>query len=824
MTDRTARSSLKNATANTVRQLLRDYKNNITKEQWQKFQAGHPDRATIDSICHMLDLCSDLTGVALRPAQETTPKKSVAPHAKTCSCKGHMPRKHKAKRKLSCFNNWSLISLPKHLTTKTDNNTASSNPDTDSSDDTSVGVAPRSAQETTPQKSVHLPAKTCSCKEQMPPKHKQIKKWSCFNNWSLISIKMHPKTKDDHKTASSNSDTVSTVHTSVGVTPRPAQETTPQKSVHLPAKTCSCKEQMPPKHEEIKKLSRFNNWSLISIKIHQKRKEDNETAVSNPVTVSSDHKSNPRLGNPDSVSSDHTSNSDSDHTSTSDSVSSDHTSNSDSSDHKRNPRLGNSDSPSSDHTSNSDSSDHKRNPRLGNSDSVSSDHISNSDSSDHKRNPRLGNSDSPSSDYTSNSDSSDHKRNPRLGNSDSVSSDHISNSDSSDHKRNPRLGNSDSASSDHISNSDSSDHKRNPRLGNSDSASSDHKSNPRVGNSDSASSDHKSNPRLGNSDSPSSDHTSNSDSSDHKRNPRLGNSDSVSSDHISNSDSSDHKRNPRLGNSDSVSSDHISNSDSSDHKRNPRLGNSDSVSSDHISNSDSSDHKRNPRLGNSDSVSSDHTSNSDSSDHKRNSRLGNPDSVRSDHTSNSDSDHISNSDSDHTSNSDSDHTSNSDSDHTATSTEITAENIKNGGSVIVNKATVNQFNIYNLELQKYRFLVENCLEELVMRLAKKSGQVISRNIVFAIANRLATQICAEITDEFYNIPIAKFQNFHKVIYKALCKRWKNPKNILEFMASDCPEHNITIVNIFMDKAAKLSTKPSRIRRFFAFVGRMFTRK
>ncbi|CAI5667497.1 unnamed protein product [Oreochromis niloticus] len=726
MTDRTARSSLKNATANTVRQLLQDYKNNITKEQWEKFQAGHPDRATIDSICHMLDLCSDLTGVALRPAQETTPKKSVAPHAKTCSCKGHMPRKHKAKRKLSCFNNWSLISLPKHLTTKTDNNTASSNPDTDSSDDTSVGVAPRSAQETTPQKSVHLPAKTCSCKEQMPPKHKQIKKWSCFNNWSLISIKMHPKTKDDHKTASSNSDTVSTVHTSVGVTPRPAQETTPQKSVHLPAKTCSCKEQMPPKHEEIKKLSRFNNWSLISIKIHQKRKEDNETAVSNPVTVSSDHKSNPRLGNPDSVSSDHTSNSDSDHTSTSDSVSSDHTSNSDSSDHKRNPRLGNSDSPSSDYTSNSDSSDHKRNPRLGNSDSVSSDHISNSDSSDHKSNPRLGNSDSPSSDHTSNSDSSDHKRNPRLGNSDSVSSDHISNSDSSDHKRNPRLGNSDS----------------------------------------------------------------------------------VSSDHISNSDSSDHKPNPRLGNSDSVSSDHISNSDSSDHKRNPRLGNSDSVSSDHTSNSDSSDHKRNPRLGNSDSVSSDHTSNSDSSDHKRNPRLGNPDSVRSDHTSNSDSDH----------------TSNSDSDHTATSTEITAENIKNGGSVIVNKATVNPFNIYNLELQKYRFLVENCLEELVMRLAKKSGQVISRNIVFAIANRLTTQICAEITDEFYNIPIAKFQNFHKVIYKALCKRWKNPKNILEFMASDCPEHNITIVNIFMDKAAKLSTKPSRIRRFFAFVGRMFTRK
>lgn len=71
MEDYTATSNPKNATANTVWQLLEQYKKkNITKGQWEKFQAGHPDRTTIESICNMLDLCSDLAGVALRPAQE----------------------------------------------------------------------------------------------------------------------------------------------------------------------------------------------------------------------------------------------------------------------------------------------------------------------------------------------------------------------------------------------------------------------------------------------------------------------------------------------------------------------------------------------------------------------------------------------------------------------------------------------------------------------------------------------------------------------------------------------------------------------------------
>lgn len=60
-----------------------------------------------------------------------------------------------------------------------------------------------------PHKPVALPAKTCSCKEHMPQKHGQIKKLPCFNDWSLILINIHPKAKEDNKTASSNPDPVS---------------------------------------------------------------------------------------------------------------------------------------------------------------------------------------------------------------------------------------------------------------------------------------------------------------------------------------------------------------------------------------------------------------------------------------------------------------------------------------------------------------------------------------------------------------------------------------------------------------------------------------
>lgn len=88
----------------------------------------------------MLDLCSDLAGVALRPAQETTPHKPVALPAKTCHCKGHMPRKYNNMRKLPCFNDWSLIPINIHPKAKEDNKTASSNPDPVSSDDTATST------------------------------------------------------------------------------------------------------------------------------------------------------------------------------------------------------------------------------------------------------------------------------------------------------------------------------------------------------------------------------------------------------------------------------------------------------------------------------------------------------------------------------------------------------------------------------------------------------------------------------------------------------------------------------------------------------------
>lgn len=123
---------------------LNSTKKNITKEQWEKFQAGHPDRTTIESICNMLDLCSDLAGVALRLAQERSPQKSVAFPAKTCSCKEQMPQKYKAIRKLSCFNNWSLISIWKKQNQKEEGEQFQA----DCSDSDS------------------LPAKTCCCKEK----------------------------------------------------------------------------------------------------------------------------------------------------------------------------------------------------------------------------------------------------------------------------------------------------------------------------------------------------------------------------------------------------------------------------------------------------------------------------------------------------------------------------------------------------------------------------------------------------------------------------------------------------------------------------------
>lgn len=77
-------------------------------------------------------------------------------------------------------------------------------------------------------KSVAFPAKTCSCKEQMPQKYKAIRKLSCFNNWSLISIRKHQKTKLGKKQNQKEEGEQFQADCS--------------DSDALPAKTCCCKE------------------------------------------------------------------------------------------------------------------------------------------------------------------------------------------------------------------------------------------------------------------------------------------------------------------------------------------------------------------------------------------------------------------------------------------------------------------------------------------------------------------------------------------------------------------------------------------------------
>ncbi|XP_019218455.1 uncharacterized protein DDB_G0290685-like [Oreochromis niloticus] len=123
--------------------------------------------------------------------------------------------------------------------------------------------------------------------------------------------------------------------------------------------------------------------------------------------------------------------------------------------------------------------------------------------------------------------------------------------------------------------------------------------------------------------------------------------------------------------------------------------------------------------------------------------------------------------------------------------------------------------------EKYRFSLEICLEKLVEQIVKKLGIVISPERVLAIYNRLTNKIWAEIRDDIDKIPLKKFNNFHKVMYKALCKKWKDPELILQIMELNYPTFDDKIVNIFMEEAAKLSKKPGCIRRFFSFIGRLF---
>ncbi|CAI5639535.1 unnamed protein product [Oreochromis niloticus] len=123
--------------------------------------------------------------------------------------------------------------------------------------------------------------------------------------------------------------------------------------------------------------------------------------------------------------------------------------------------------------------------------------------------------------------------------------------------------------------------------------------------------------------------------------------------------------------------------------------------------------------------------------------------------------------------------------------------------------------------EKYRFFVETCMEELVNRVVKKSGKVISLERVWAIYNRLSKKIWATIRDEIDKIPLRKFKNFHKVIFKALCGEWKEPEVVLQYMELNDPTVDDVIVRIFTEEANKLLKKPSCICSFFSSIGRCF---
>ncbi|CAI5679784.1 unnamed protein product [Oreochromis niloticus] len=124
---------------------------------------------------------------------------------------------------------------------------------------------------------------------------------------------------------------------------------------------------------------------------------------------------------------------------------------------------------------------------------------------------------------------------------------------------------------------------------------------------------------------------------------------------------------------------------------------------------------------------------------------------------------------------------------------------------------------------EYRSLLEMCMEELVKQVVKKSGKVISWGEVEAIYKRLTNKIWAEIDDKFDEILLMKPYKLYKRIFKALCKKWNSAERVLQMMELNLPLNDNIIAVTFIEEAVKLPKKPSRIRRFFSSVGRLFRR-
>ncbi|XP_039456037.1 uncharacterized protein LOC120433603 [Oreochromis aureus] len=109
----------------------------------------------------------------------------------------------------------------------------------------------------------------------------------------------------------------------------------------------------------------------------------------------------------------------------------------------------------------------------------------------------------------------------------------------------------------------------------------------------------------------------------------------------------------------------------------------------------------------------------------------------------------------------------------------------------------------------YRVRLENCMENQVRRVVKKSGEVISEEKVEAIYKRLTNKIWAEVEDQFDEILIVDFNKLYNMIFKALCEKWKSAETVLLIMKLNLPLIDNTIVVTFIEEAAKLMIRNQR---------------
>ncbi|CAI5691453.1 unnamed protein product [Oreochromis niloticus] len=114
--------------------------------------------------------------------------------------------------------------------------------------------------------------------------------------------------------------------------------------------------------------------------------------------------------------------------------------------------------------------------------------------------------------------------------------------------------------------------------------------------------------------------------------------------------------------------------------------------------------------------------------------------------------------------------------------------------------------------EKCRFLVEICVQELLLLLIKHSGLSIRKVRREAISSWLTMKIWAEIRAEYDKIPLERFNKLSKRVFKSLCNRWNCPE-LVEMLL----EFNLSLVDkeIIGTFKRKLSKEPSRVYQFIS---------